>query len=393
MNILSISMILPLPGFRSANDFVFQTYIHFKHQYENDTVVIIKPVKLDLNLVSLFKKETSLKKIKKSGIRKIHGFRTEILPFLSSWRFRNIHAVISSSLYYLHINRLKNLFSSCAFDIIHAQYIFPDGWLAYLLSRKYKIPYVLTTHNERFYFEHFISRKFAIKIMKKSSGIFPINYSNYQYYISLKLNHIKLIPLGFNRNFIRNQKKDNLNNTVKILTVAELIKLKNIDKVLYAVKELVLKYDITYTIIGRGPEKEVLQNTVNLLRLENYVTFIDYIPYAVIADKMYEHDIFIMPSYFETFGRVYFEAMAMGIPVICAKNSGIYGIFRNMEEGISVDHESVPEIIQALEFLITNPEERLRIGANGKKIVEKYTWDNIAKDLHDKYAEIISKTK
>ena len=42
-----------------------------------------------------------------------------------------------------------------------------------------------------------------------------------------------------------------------------------------------------------------------------------------------------MPSYVETFGRVYFEAMAMGIPIICAKNSGIYGYYKEMEEGVN----------------------------------------------------------
>lgn len=388
MKILSISSILPIPGFKSSNDFVFQTYIHYKHLYENDTVVIIKPAKFDLNPFNFFKKETQLKKLKKPITLEIHGFKVEILPFYSSWSLRNIHSVITSSLYYLNIKRLKSIFSIYNFNIIHAQFIFPDGLLAYFLSKKFKIPFVLTTHNERFYFEHIISRTIAIKIMNVASKVFPINHSNYQYYLLLNLKNVELTPLGFNRNFVRPQKVNHPKKT-KILTVAELIKLKNIDKVLMAVKELVSKYNLDYTIIGRGPEKESLMKLASALHLDNYVTFIDHIPHEIIADKLYEHDIFIMPSYFETFGRVYFEAMAMGIPIICARNSGIYGIFKELEEGISVDHKSVMDIVHVLEFLINNPEERLRIGANGKRLVEKYTWENIAKDLHAKYAEVI----
>ncbi len=121
----------------------------------------------------------------------------------------------------------------------------------------------------------------------------------------------------------------------------------------------------------------------------DHVDFISRIPHEQIADEMYKHDIFIMPSYFETFGRVYFEVMAMGIPVICAKGSGIHGFFKEMEEGISVDHKDIKSMTDALEYLINNPGKRLKIGANGKKLVEKHTWENIAVDLHNKYNEVV----
>lgn len=150
------------------------------------------------------------------------------------------------------------------------------------------------------------------------------------------------------------------------------------------------RYDITYTIIGKGPEKGHLVSLVEKLSLKDKIFFVEYIPHDQIANEMYKHDIFVMPSYFETFGRVYFEVMAMGIPIICAKNSGIYGLFKNGEEGIAVDHTSIVELEESLEQLIENPEERLRIGRKGQELVMKYTWENIVKDLNDKYLNSIS---
>jgi glycosyltransferase involved in cell wall biosynthesis len=120
-------------------------------------------------------------------------------------------------------------------------------------------------------------------------------------------------------------------------------------------------------------------------KLEKHVNFIEHIQHDQISDEMYTHDIFIMPSYVETFGRVYFEAMAMGIPIICAKNSGIHGYFKEMEEGISVIHNDIADISNKLEILITNQELRMRIGFQGQKLVEGYTWENITKTLHDIY--------
>ncbi|MCK4747109.1 MAG: glycosyltransferase family 4 protein, partial [Bacteroidales bacterium] len=94
-----------------------------------------------------------------------------------------------------------------------------------------------------------------------------------------------------------------------------------------------------------------------------------------------------MPSFFETFGRVYFESMAMGIPIICARDSGISGFFREREEGISVDHRSIDQITDELEYLITQPAERQRIGLKGQELVKRYTWEQVAVDLHGKYEQ------
>ena len=218
--------------------------------------------------------------------------------------------------------------------------------------------------------------------------ITPINHTNYLYYKSLGFEKVFLTPLGFSRNFLRPQKPVSPGR-INILTIADLIKLKNIDKVLKALKELVSSFDIHYTIIGQGPEKETLRKMTEDLDLVNTVDFVSHVAHDQIADEMYKHDIFIMPSYFETFGRVYFEVMAMGVPIICARNSGIYGIYREGEEGLSVDHKDVDSIVNVLEFLILNPEKRAQIGLNGKKLVERYTWENVAIDLQAKYAEII----
>lgn len=387
MKILAISGILPIPNVIKDNDFVFQIYDYYSQLYEKDSVVIIKPIKYDLNIIKILKKSTALFRLKKNYSQHIDNFQVEIFPFLSSWRYRNIHAIITSSIYYFNKKRISSLFDAHNFDLIHAQYIFPDGILAYLLHKKYKIPYFITTHNERFYFEHFLSRRIALKIMSKANKILPINYTNYLYYKSIGVKNIEMLPLGFNKSFLREQKIFS-NNKISIFTVSELIKLKNIDKVLRAIKTLVPSCNLNYTIIGKGVEKESLMNLTNELGINDYVTFIDHIPHEKVANEMYKHDIFIMTSFFETFGRVYFEVMAMGIPIICTKNSGIFGLFREFEEGISVNNENIHEIAEALKFLITNSTERLRIGKNGQNLVKNYTWEYIARKLHTNYCSM-----
>lgn len=389
MRILSISGILPIPSIVKTNDFIFQIYSAYRRKFQTDDIVIINPVKYNFNPFTFIKRKSTLTNLDGKLTREISNFQVEIFPYFSTWKLRNLHAFITSSIYIVNRHRIKMLFNDFRFDIIHAQYIFPDGMLAYLLSKKYGIPFILTTHNERFYFYHKLSKWMAIKIMRKASLVIPINYSNYLYYKSLGISNIEFIPLGFDESFIRPSKEISIGH-VNIFTVCSLIKLKNIDKVIIAFSKLASRYDVTFTIIGDGPERDHLLKLVKSLALEQNVKFIFHIPHNEIADEMYKHDIFIMPSYFETFGRVYFEVMAMGIPVICAKNSGIHGVFKEMEEGISVDHMNIEAISDALEYLISNPAERSRIGTNGKILVENYTWQNIAVNLQSKYAGIIA---
>ncbi len=104
-----------------------------------------------------------------------------------------------------------------------------------------------------------------------------------------------------------------------------------------------------------------------------------------VAEAMYQSDIFIMPSYFETFGRVYFEAMALGVPVICARNSGISGLFKEGREGFSVSHRDLNEITETLRVLISDKVLRKRVGEAGQKLVKNYTWEKVAGNLRKHY--------
>jgi teichuronic acid biosynthesis glycosyltransferase TuaC len=388
MKILAISGILPIPPVIKNNDFVFQIYSTLIKLIPDTTLVIIKPIRDQKWMFKRLKEEKGPNDSPNGISREIRNFRVEIFPYYSTWRFRNLHAFISSSIFYMNKRRIKHLMANNKFDVIHAQYLFPDGLLAYHISKKYKIPYVITSHNESVFFNYIISKNTVKKILTNASKVLPINYTNYSYYKSIGISELQLIPLGFDKNFIRVQRKHQFNE-ISVLSVCELIKLKNIDKVILALSHLIPKYPIRYTIIGDGPEKEKLKELVNTLNLNNHISFISHVPHEQIADEMYKHDLFIMPSYFETFGRVYFEAMAMGIPIICAKHSGIYGLFRENEEGISVDHQNIEEIIGALEYFISNPSEIERIGMNGKKIVEKFTWENIALELQSIYSSIV----
>lgn len=125
---------------------------------------------------------------------------------------------------------------------------------------------------------------------------------------------------------------------LKIVTCANLIKRKNIDKLIRALKDYE-KYhkgynvNIQLTVIGDGPRRKSLE------RIYNKVIFTGRLPHDEVLKLMRESDIFILPSVNETFGLVYMEAMASGCIPVCSKLDGIEGIIQNGVNGFLVEPE------------------------------------------------------
>lgn len=384
MNILSISSIMP-----EINDFVFEFYSHYLDEMKQDRVFFILPVKRTNKLIrKIAADQFDDSKISRLKVYYFNHYKVSIFKYLSIWRYCNIHALLSVSLYFFNRKALDQLITGNNINVVHAQNIYPDGMLAYYIRKRYHIPYIITSHNELRYFNHFISKRLAMKIFRNAYKVTPLNYSNYQTFLQNKLNNIIHIPLGFDEKFLRLKRKNN-HDEVRIITVARLVKLKNIDKVIHALYSINQKYHFRYTIVGDGPEKEYLTRLVNQYNMQDRIQLTGKIPYQQIADVLSEHDIFVMPSYFETFGRVYFEAMALKIPVICAKYSGIYGFFEEMKEGISVDHTDISDIADKLAMLISDKSLRQTIGLQGHELVKNYTWKNLAVRFNHLYNDSI----
>lgn len=109
------------------------------------------------------------------------------------------------------------------------------------------------------------------------------------------------------------------NKQVQILTCANLIKRKNVDKVIKECENL----DVKLTIIGDGREFK------NLKKMSDKPTFLGWQNHDEVLNEMKKADIFALPSVNETFGMVYLEAMSCGCITICSENEAIAGIIQN----------------------------------------------------------------
>jgi glycosyltransferase involved in cell wall biosynthesis len=93
-----------------------------------------------------------------------------------------------------------------------------------------------------------------------------------------------------------------------------------------------------------------------------------------------------MPSFNETFGIVYLEAMSQGLPILYSQNQGIDGYFNYRIPGYSVDPNNLNDIKNKILKAFKN-HKKLRI--NALYHVDKFSWKKITLSYNKLYSDII----
>lgn len=76
------------------------------------------------------------------------------------------------------------------------------------------------------------------------------------------------------------------------------------------------------TIIGSGPDEKYLKEYTKEKNLEDRVRFTGQLSQEEIAEIYKKSDLFVLASRTETYGKVYVEAMAAGLPCVTVNNGG-----------------------------------------------------------------------
>lgn len=146
-----------------------------------------------------------------------------------------------------------------------------------------------------------------------------------------------------------------------IITCANLIPRKNIDKLILTINEMP---QLQLTVIGDGEEYKNLQKIAG----EN-IKFLGYLEHYKVLEEMRKADIFVLPSVNETFGMTYLEAMACGCITVGVKDDGIDGIIKDGENGFLIEPArttsgqkdiSRMDIKKILEKIMNLPEQNVK---------------------------------
>jgi glycosyltransferase involved in cell wall biosynthesis len=113
------------------------------------------------------------------------------------------------------------------------------------------------------------------------------------------------------------------------------------------------------------------------------------LPYNQMKQLVQRAEVFIS-CVRETFGIAVLEAMAAGLPILGWREGGIVDIVEHGVNGYLAQPGDMGDLYQGLDYCIRN---RTQLGANGREMAMKWTWDAACEQLLDIYAQAIVKAK
>ena len=276
-------------------------------------------------------------------------------------------------------------------ELMHAHFT-GSAYSAAKLKNKNNLPLIVTEHSSKIMAKDtneniFNMAKLAYNQADKVISVSPV----FQKIIENKFNVKNIyIPNVVDTDIFKFESSNNKNTKeFNFISVGNLIKHKRMHLTIKAFnKAFADQENINLTIIGGGPEHKNLEKLIKDLNLENRVRLTGRIERKEIAKHFKKSDCFVLASKGETFGVVFIEAMASGLPVIATRCGGPEHFIKE-EQGLLIEKDNLDQLVAAMKNMYQNIDNY-----NGKKIaqmtVEQFSPESVAEQITKVYEDVLS---
>ena len=303
--------------------------------------------------------------------------------------YRRALPLLQRLLYLLYKKAVKTVGKP---DVIHAHF-YSIAAIASFIKRKDNVPFIITEHSSKL-------NKDAVHISKIDKSLTMKAYSNADSIISVSNALARNIKdnFGFESHVIHNMidleycdcRKENDNDKFTFISVGNLISVKGFDILIKAFcKAFKNDDDVVLNIIGEGEERENLQNIIDEHNVADRIQLSGLKVRTVLFELMRRSDAFVLASRSETFGVVFAEAMACGLPVVATRCGGPED-FVNENNGVLVPVDDVDSLAQALIDMRVNADKYDSVKIS-HDCHEKFSPQCIAKEIATQYEKVLGK--
>jgi len=270
-------------------------------------------------------------------------------------------------------------------DLIHAHWLFPQGWIAHWFCRKKSDPaLVCTSHGtDLFGLKSYIFKILRKQVGKDATAITVVSQAMRDQLIAegMKSEKIHVLPMGVDLTTQFTPGNNTPERDKTLLFVGRLVDKKGVThllKSLFLVKHVIP--DCRLLIAGDGPARAQLENEARTLGLTEHVTFLGAIENRQLPEIYRRAGIFVSASLEEGFGLVYVEALGCECAVIAAELPAIKDIIINNNTGLLVEQRNPDDLAEKIILLLNKPGLRQKIALSGREYALKsFDWENSAK--------------
>jgi glycosyltransferase involved in cell wall biosynthesis len=147
--------------------------------------------------------------------------------------------------------------------------------------------------------------------------------------------------------------------------------------------------DLKIVIVGGGPLEDELKRLAEAKGVSDLVVFTG--PRRDLEHLYSAMDVFVFPSWFETFGNAVLEAAAYGLPVVASAVGGLLETVEDARTGILVPPRDPVALAGGILYLAQNPLLATNMGAAGRERVKRYFLPSrVAAEVEEVYRYVLA---
>jgi glycosyltransferase involved in cell wall biosynthesis len=262
---------------------------------------------------------------------------------------------------YMTVKKRMKHFLETENIILHANWLFPEGKTAELLSKKFNIPYIITlrgsdVNNLKINSYNYNS---AASILKNSSKITSVSEALLRKCSSknLPVSNKESITHNFyemNKFVIKDREKARESigvnkNSKMIFFAGSIIKIKNIDILIESVHRLWTEgMELQLYIAGAGYEEKYLKNLVSKKEMNDKVFFVGSLNPEELIEYYNAADLFCLVSKSEGLPNVVVESLLCGTPVVVSAVGELPFIIKEGKNGFLAEPISISSLSEKI---------------------------------------------
>lgn len=297
-------------------------------------------------------------------------------------------------------------------DVVHVHHPSLSGRLALRYCKPRRIPIVYTNHTRydlyyhaylpwmpdmlgEAFFRTFVPMfcRGVDMVIAPSAGLRDVLVSlGVDVDIEVVPNGIDLDPIYNSDDAIAREALGFSEEAIVLVYVGRLGPEKNLPFLLRSFAGAAHAYDnLRLLLVGDGPERDNLEDRVNIMEIGDKVQFTGMVPYDEIPQYLRMADVFVTASVTEVHPLTVIEAMAAGLPVLGVHSPGISD---TVEEGVTgfLADEDMAEFTAKMVRIATLGEGLQEMSANARRLAKNYSIDVTARDLLTRYTKAVERT-
>ena len=205
----------------------------------------------------------------------------------------------------------------------------------------------------------------------------------------VKSEKISIIPNGVDLSLFDITSKK---NPRKIVFAGAMYYHRGLDILLEAIPYIIKKIpDTKFVLLGSGAEMNKLKKIVLENKLEDSVEFKGWLKREKIPENISDASIGIGPLRLtDVTSRALpikvLEYMAVSLPIIAQKGTLPEDVLENEKNGYFI--ENVNDLVEKIIFLLNQPEKMEEMGIQSSKMVQKFSWDKVVKNIIEESKKI-----